>query len=161
MRVMASQITSLTIVFSTVYSSANRRKHRSSVSLAFVRRIHRWPVNSPHKGPVTRKMLPFDDVIICACSAVLNSGCSSYRWMCAMPNHPFAPESLNPDSMVHGASMGPIWGRQDPGGPHVVPMNFAIWELSSEEQLMSLMRTLASIYNVYIWWKIIFRTKVD
>ena len=32
-----------------------------------------------------------------------------------------------PDSKVHGASMGPIWGRQDPGGPHVGPMNFAIW----------------------------------
>ena len=34
----------------------------------------------------------------------------------------------NPDSKVHGGNMGPIWGRQDPGGPHVVPMNFAIWE---------------------------------
>ena len=32
-----------------------------------------------------------------------------------------------PDSKIHGANMGPIWGRQDPGGPHVVPMNFAIW----------------------------------
>ena len=35
---------------------------------------------------------------------------------------------MNPDSKVHGANMGPIWGRQDPGGPHVGPMNFAIWE---------------------------------
>ena len=32
-----------------------------------------------------------------------------------------------PDSKVHGANMGPIRGRQDPGGPHVGPMNFAIW----------------------------------
>ena len=32
-----------------------------------------------------------------------------------------------PDSKVPGANMGPIWGRQDPGGPHVGPMNFAIW----------------------------------
>ena len=32
-----------------------------------------------------------------------------------------------PDSKVHGANMGPIWGREDPGGPHVGPMNFAIW----------------------------------
>ena len=31
-----------------------------------------------------------------------------------------------PDSKVHGANMGPIWGRQDPSGPHVGPMNFAI-----------------------------------
>ena len=34
-----------------------------------------------------------------------------------------------PDSKVHGANMGPIWGRQDPGGPHVGPMNFAIWHV--------------------------------
>ena len=61
---MASQITSLTIVYSTVYSGADERKHQSSASLAFVRGIHRWPVNSPHKGPVTRKMFPFDDVIM-------------------------------------------------------------------------------------------------
>ena len=33
-----------------------------------------------------------------------------------------------PDSKVHGANMGPIWGRQDPGGPHVGPMKFAIWD---------------------------------
>ena len=35
--------------------------------------------------------------------------------------------SNHPDSKVHGANMGPIWGRQDPGGPHVGPMNFVIW----------------------------------
>ena len=61
---MASQITSLTIVYATVYSGADQRKHQSSASLAFVRVIHRGPVNSPHKGPVTRKMFPFDDVIM-------------------------------------------------------------------------------------------------
>ena len=33
----------------------------------------------------------------------------------------------DPNSKVHGANMGPIWGRQDPGGPHVGPMNFVIW----------------------------------
>ena len=64
MSAMASQITSFTIVYSTVYSDADQRKHQSSASLAFVRGIHRLPVNSPHKGPVTRKMLPFDDVIM-------------------------------------------------------------------------------------------------
>ena len=64
MDTMASQITSLTIVYSTVYSDADQRKHQSSASLAFVRGIHRGPVNSPHKWPVTRKMFPFDDVIM-------------------------------------------------------------------------------------------------
>ena len=46
------------------YSGADQRKHQSSASLAFVWGIHRWPVNSPHKWPVTRKMFPFDDVIV-------------------------------------------------------------------------------------------------
>ena len=64
MGAMASQITSLTIVYSAVYSGADQRKHQSSASLAFVRGIHRSPVNSPHKWPVTRKMFPFDDVIM-------------------------------------------------------------------------------------------------
>ena len=61
---MASQITSLTIVYSTVYSGANQRKHQSSASRTFVRGIHWSPANSPHKEPVTRKMFPFDDAIM-------------------------------------------------------------------------------------------------
>ena len=64
MSAMVAPITSLTIVYSTVNSGADQRKHQSSVSLAFARGIHRWPMNSPHKGPVTRKILPFDDVIM-------------------------------------------------------------------------------------------------
>ena len=64
MGTMAFQITSLTIVYSTVSSGAEQRKHQSSASLAFVRGIHRWPVNSPHKCPVTRKMFPFNDVFM-------------------------------------------------------------------------------------------------
>ena len=64
MSTIASQITSLTIVYSTVYSDADQRKQQSCASLAFVWGIHRGPVNSPHKWPVTRKMFPFDDVIM-------------------------------------------------------------------------------------------------
>ena len=64
MGAMACQITSLTIVYSTVYSGTDQRKHQSSVSLAFLRGIHRWLVNFPHKWPVTRKMFPLDDVIM-------------------------------------------------------------------------------------------------
>ena len=67
---VASQITSLTIVYSTVYSDADQRRHQSSTSLAFVRGIHRGPVNSPHKWPVTWKLFPFDDVIMC-CDQIL------------------------------------------------------------------------------------------
>ena len=64
MSAIASQITSLTIVYSTVYPGADQSKHQSSASLAFVWGIHRGPVNSPHKWPLTRKMFPFDDVIM-------------------------------------------------------------------------------------------------
>ena len=64
MDLIASQITSLTIVYSTIHSGADQSKHQSSASLAFVWEIHRWPVNFPHKWPVTRKMFKFDDVIM-------------------------------------------------------------------------------------------------
>ena len=55
--------TGVSIVSSTACSGVNQRKHRSTASLAFVRGIQRRPLDSPHKGPVTRKMFPFDDVI--------------------------------------------------------------------------------------------------
>ena len=82
MGVMASQIT---IVCSSVYSGADQTKHQSSASLAFVRGIHLWPVNFPHKWPVTLKMFPFDDVIMklaqqwqlcCACTKIL----AAWQW---------------------------------------------------------------------------------
>ena len=72
MGAMASKINSLTIVYSTVDSGADQRKHQSSASLAFVMGIHRWPANSTHKRPVTRIMFPFDDVIM-------------WWWMMALP----------------------------------------------------------------------------
>ena len=64
MGAMSSQIISLMIVYLTVYSGADQRKHQISASLAFVREIPRWQVNSPHKWPVTPKMFPVDDVIM-------------------------------------------------------------------------------------------------
>ena len=64
MGAMASQITSLSSICSTVCSGADQRKHQISASMAFVRGIHQWPVNSPHNGPVTRKFVQFDDVMM-------------------------------------------------------------------------------------------------
>ena len=64
MSTMASQITSLKIVYTTVYSGTDQRKHQSSPSLVFVRGIHWSPANSSHSGPVMRRMFPFDDVIM-------------------------------------------------------------------------------------------------
>ena len=81
MDAIASQITSLTIVYSSVYS--DQSKHQSSASLAFVWGIHRGPVNSPHNWPVTGKMFPFDDVIM-MCTIYIenkdpNEACYEYR----------------------------------------------------------------------------------
>ena len=64
MGTMASHIISLTIAYPPVHSGADQRKDQSSTSLAFGRGIHRSPVNSPHKWPITRKMFPFDVVIM-------------------------------------------------------------------------------------------------
>ena len=99
MGTITSQITSITIVYSTVYSGADQSKHQSSASLAFVWGVHRGLVNSPHKWPVTRKMCPFDDVIM------------TY---------------IIPDSNVHGANVGPTWVPSAPDGPHVGSMNLVI-----------------------------------
>ena len=64
MSVMSSQTTFVSIVYSTFSSGVDQRKHQSSASLAFVRKnTPRWPLHSPHKGQVTRKRLPFDDLI--------------------------------------------------------------------------------------------------
>ena len=59
----------------------------------------------------------------------------------------FSPE-LNkylPDSKVHGANMGPIWGQQDPGGPRVGPMNFAIWAIVQEFSLHAIPHLVLSL----------------
>ena len=81
MSAIASQITNLTIVYSIVYSDADQRKHQSSASLAFVMVIHRGPVNSPHKWQVTRKMFPFDDVIMTEWTQNMHVGKVGYNFL--------------------------------------------------------------------------------
>ena len=100
MGAIASQITILTIVYSTVYSDADQRKHQSSASLAFV-----WEFTGTGEFPAQRASYA-ENV--------------SIWWR----------HHVYPDSKVHEANMGPIWGRQDQGGPHVGPMNLAIWVLA-------------------------------
>ena len=58
-----------------------------------------------------------------------------YRWKIILDQRsislipgPLLTKKTIRDAKVHGANMGPIWGRQDPGGPHVGPLNFAIWD---------------------------------
>ena len=84
MSAMASQITDVSIVCLTVCSGADQRKHQSSASLAFVRRIHRWWVDSPHKGPVMRKMFSFADVVMFLRSFV---GSQWFRTIFCLPDY--------------------------------------------------------------------------
>ena len=76
---IASQITSIMVVYSTVYSDADQRKYQSSASLAFVWGIYRRPVNSPHKWAVTRKVFAFDDVIMKIACVPKMHHCGSVR----------------------------------------------------------------------------------
>ena len=133
MSAMASQITNLTIVYLTIYSGADQRKHQSSASLAFVRGIHRWTVNSPHKWPVTRKNVSiwwrhYGTIAIC-CWVVR---CIITRSHEAPPKQTIK-KRLSPrqqccrDASQIARFMGPVCGRQDPGGPRVGPMNLATW----------------------------------
>ena len=107
MGAIASQITSLTVVYSAVYSDADERKLQCSASLAFVRGIHRGPVNSPHKWPVTRKMLPFDDVIM-------------YLWVrggCILRRHKSHPHGLKMNHLANPWNHRPLPYPQ----PHLIP----------------------------------------
>ena len=78
---MASQITGVSIVYSTLDSGADQRKHQSSVALAFVRGIHWWPVNSLHKRSLTRKMFPCTHVSVPSLTFMLNSEISTHEWL--------------------------------------------------------------------------------
>ena len=128
MGTISSQITSLTIVYSTVYSDADQRKHQSSASLAFVRGIHRGPVNSPHKWPVARKMFPFDDVIMDSesfdfCYAMGWVGLWGFLW--------WAPSAKRKDH--HGVSSGwsSVWHRSNTGLSSTqyeqIPIILGVW----------------------------------
>ena len=92
MGAIASQIASLTIYCSTVHSDTDQRKHQSSASLAFVWGIHREPVNSPHKWPVTRKMFPFDDVTMIAKQHCISMFVSEFARAATLYNSPYTME---------------------------------------------------------------------
>ena len=102
MGTMASLITGLTIVYSTDYLRCRLKKHQSSASLAFMRGIHRWPVNSPHKGLVTRKMFPLGDAIM-----------EDWSWLSWIPKYDtrwFIPNSGS--LYTHGIWCSRDWQRR-------------------------------------------------
>ena len=115
MSTMASQITGVLIVYSTVCSRADEWKHQSSASLAFVRGIHRWPVNFPHKGPVTWKIVPFDDVImykmfsmVCALLCFVVEGIDTeFEVMAVTPQTPKCHHNRDAAEVV--VTFGSLW----------------------------------------------------
>ena len=113
MGAMAFQITSLTIVYPTVYSGADQRKYQSSASLAFVWGIRRWPVNSLHKGPVTWKMFPFDDVIMALDRIDPDIQCSNDIYLCNIFHNYFFEdlfvESANHYCLIHQCFLYHMW----------------------------------------------------
>ena len=94
-RALTSQITGVPLVCSTVYPGADQRTHQRFASLAFVRGSHRRPVDFPHKGPVTRKMFPFDDVIMVSLGAKACAGALMTRYaICAIMDLDLIPVVL-------------------------------------------------------------------
>ena len=125
MGAIASQITSFTIVYSIVYSDADERKHQSSVSLAFVRGIHRGQMTSNAENVSiwwrhhVEWQFPWT-------SWWLSRGFHTNFQACNLAS--FIDRSSNiPDSKVHGTNMGPTWVLSAPNGPHVGPMNLS-WD---------------------------------
>ena len=103
MSLVASEITSLTIVSVAVYSGTDQGKHQSSASLAFVRGIHGWQVNSPHKWPVTRKMFPFDDIIMLMLSSI-QTHCLLNWFYCNQTGYHFGYFEITHFSIICGYS---------------------------------------------------------
>ena len=132
MDTVASEITSLTIVYSSIYSDADQRKHQSSASLAFVWGIHRWPVNSPHKWSVTRKMFQFDDVIMWRIASRVPKSIYSQQAL-----HYFISQMLfhalnwhEPDEIEHCSLTSPLSPRMAFTTQHcdVIRTNVSYWQ---------------------------------
>ena len=123
MRVIASQITSLTIVYSRVYSGADQRKHQSSTSLAFVRGIHRWPVNSTSEFPSQMASI-MENVSIWWCSWV------SYRMsigvFCWKNEKCYYKTALYLNSSVFGYEQLPQCYFKVTSCQHLLKVNFFI-----------------------------------
>ena len=107
-----------------------------------VKGTYRWSVGSPHKWPLIREAFPCHDVIITSIERHY-----SIYWTSSQTRNFVSGPYINPDSKVHGANMGPLWGRQDPGGPHVGPTNSAIWEVPPPR----CWRAWAAVRHCYIY----------
>ena len=158
MNAMMSQFTSLTIVYSTFYSVANQRNHQSSAWLAFLKGIQRWPVNSPHKGPVTWKMFPFDDVIMEWQNRAAQ--CQSMKTMVKhghIKNHFISWQSA-PCPQISGCGMCKHWSNMVSTNKgllhdavHISPKHFKlIFQRVATKHVLNLSWKLSMFHGVYI-----------
>ena len=151
MSLITFQITSLTLVYSTVYSGADQRTHQSSASLAFVWGIYRWPVNSPYKWTVTRKMFPFDDVImhkICVISIIKKQIWLGYHVENVRPHlKEFSNEFLITSSNVCYCSIpisyNLIW-KHFHEDTHLLSTYWPLWNLAANVQFSNASQWLNS-----------------
>ena len=117
---------------------------------------HQWLVNSPHKGPVTREMFPCDDVIMTHIHKYYVPWIM-YTIALVLMKQPrtFIGKCITwsiceiQDSKVHRAYMGPTWGQQDPGGPHIGPMNLAIRVIYLPKSQVEINRVFKGGYSVF------------
>ena len=155
MSTMASQITGVSIVYSIVGKGPDQRKHQSSTSLASVRKIHRWPVNSSHKRPVTRKMFPFEDVVIGQNSRDLDSILSVSDDICLRKIQRIYVCAV---SIVSADDLVPLGAK--PSKPALLTkFLYSIWKGSVLEKLSHIFKDKNGVYIKYqntrnIFWNI-------
>ena len=150
MSMTASQITSLTIVYSTVYSGTEQRKHQSSMSLAFVWGIHRRPVNSPHKWPVTQKMFPFDDVIMFINTAVNCAKHLFHREQTETSKEHKRCKWLAPRQLLCSCKLRDVsWDHCNT----VSVQNLKSPEISFTHNVFQLSNNIEFVYNWHVWCK--------
>ena len=125
----ASQITSLMIVYSIVYSDADQGKHQSSASLTFVRGIHRGTVNSPHKWSVTRKILPFDDVIMALDTYFWRLNLLNVSWALGI-NLSMGSANESQRYIVASSHIGWDHRQNDLWTSMVWPLRLSLWQLA-------------------------------
>ena len=136
MTMLASQITSLAVVYSIVYWGVDQRKHQSSASLAFVWEIQRGPVNFPQKWPVTRKIFPFDDVIMDEFAVEV--------W------HHYSDVIMGSNHQPHDCSLNHSFRRRSKKTSKLRLTGLCVWNSPMTGEFSAQM--VSNAENVSIWW---------
>ena len=148
MGAVASQITSLSIVYSIVYSKRRSKKTPKLRVTGLCAGNHRSSVNSPHKGTVTRKMFPFDDVVMTICSWSKLSRYFGYRQVHAISNHQASPKHRM------FLRVGGVWIRRSTcSNIYLLTTYTPLWKSNrnvfSESNLIEIIRYQYIVFGMY------------